>query len=201
MVQSRDQSEPQWEHTAARLQRSQQAQSHIGHAKPDCPLHQPREASSLSVIYRVRHTVSWLLPPNACLRRSSSIRVAPSHPSSARAITAMFCNTRPIRETAARRTILPACESFKSAAAAGRKQLPFPISAKHNEGDHLWGRRYYKRAALQSSERCPEPPRPRSPTATWCTKWVRFVIVAACTSAPLHYNMYATRAMFLTALP
>ena len=34
--------------------------------------------------------------------------------------------------------ILPACESFKSAAAAGRKQLPFPISAKRNEGDHLW---------------------------------------------------------------
>jgi hypothetical protein len=90
MVQSRVQYGPHWEPTGALLQRSQRAQSCIVHAKPDCPLHRVREALSPLAIHRAQHTASWLLPP-LVLRPESSIRVAPSHPSSARAITAMFC--------------------------------------------------------------------------------------------------------------
>src|ERR1700745_521754 len=58
MVPSQDQCAPQSERTDALLQRSQQPQSRIGHAKSDCPLHQAREASSLSAIHRARHTAS-----------------------------------------------------------------------------------------------------------------------------------------------
>src|SRR6516225_2167525 len=58
MVPSRDRCAPQSEHTDAVLQRSQQPRSRIGHAKSDCPLHQAREASSLSAIHRARHTAS-----------------------------------------------------------------------------------------------------------------------------------------------
>jgi hypothetical protein len=58
-------------------------------------LHQGREASSLASIHRVRHTASWwLLARMLVSKRPISIRAAPSHPSSARAITAMFCNSR-----------------------------------------------------------------------------------------------------------
>jgi hypothetical protein len=58
MVPSRDQCAPQSERTDALLQQSQQPQSRIGHAKSDCPLHQAREASSLSAIHRARHIAS-----------------------------------------------------------------------------------------------------------------------------------------------
>jgi hypothetical protein len=49
--------------TDAPPQQSHQAQSRIVHAKPDCPLHQVREALSSLATHRVRHTASWLLPP------------------------------------------------------------------------------------------------------------------------------------------
>jgi hypothetical protein len=55
MVQSRVQYGPQWERTDAPLQQSQQAQSRIVHAKPDCPLHQVREALSPSPPIQALH--------------------------------------------------------------------------------------------------------------------------------------------------
>src|SRR5215469_3030245 len=59
--------------THCRSNRSR-GQSRIGHAKPDCPLHQAHEASSLSATHRVQHTVSWL-HPDACV---ATIELYPS---------------------------------------------------------------------------------------------------------------------------
>jgi hypothetical protein len=59
----------------ALLQRSQRVQSRIGLAKPDCPLHQGREAWSPSAIHRVRHSGSWPIPPDACV---ATIKLYPS---------------------------------------------------------------------------------------------------------------------------
>src|SRR5215469_6480359 len=94
MVPSRDRCAPLSEHTDALLQRSQQRQSRIGHAKSDCPLHQAREASSLSAIHRARHIASLAILRVLCcdhqaLSESQQVirhRLARLPP--------CFCNTR-----------------------------------------------------------------------------------------------------------
>jgi hypothetical protein len=91
MVQSRVQYGPRWERIDALLPQSQQGQSRIASPNPIA-----RFIKHVKLRLSQRYIESNIAGHGRSLRmlvlrRSSSIRVAPSHPSSARAITAMFC--------------------------------------------------------------------------------------------------------------